>query len=292
MEYNRIPEILNFLSVSQIAWSVDATNVVAAHLGGDISVKRVVDSPAGDNGTAHLKSLATPKVDLDGRGINQMLLNAGSTVLFIVNEGRGQIWSLDEEAVIATLFDQDMNRRWLQYPTQKSILLGFGAIDIRVFRRQNFSEQSCLYFYEDRSRIESHTKLDSTGQHTIDLAKLSLGTDTRRGLNCVVNKAMLTQDSRHILVQIKSTSGQGQIFKQLLIFDISSFVPDGEQDAASTQLSYAYIPPDILSRIEVPLGILSGSRLTFLDQDLWFCTFRLESTHDHDDHGDDNEALQ
>lgn len=140
------PKLLNFLSVSQIAWSLDATHVVAGHLGGDISVKRVVDSPAGDNGTTHLKSLATPKVDLDGRGINQMLFNAGSTLLLVVNEGRGQIWSLDDEAVIATLFDQDMNRRWLQYPTQKSIFLGFGAIDIRVFRWQDFSEQVTSLF--------------------------------------------------------------------------------------------------------------------------------------------------
>lgn len=128
------PKFLNFLSISQLAWSVDATHVVAGHLGGDISVKRVVDSPAGDNGTTHLKSLATPKVNLDGRGIHQVLFNADSTLLLIVNEGRSQIWSLDEEAVIATLFDQDMNRRWLRHPTQKSIFLGFGAIGIRVFR--------------------------------------------------------------------------------------------------------------------------------------------------------------
>jgi WD40 repeat protein/pimeloyl-ACP methyl ester carboxylesterase len=283
-----LSRFLNFFGVSQMAWSQDARHVVAADLGGDIVVKRLVTSPAGANGTTKLKSLATPKVDLDGRGINQMLFNDDSTLLLIISEDRGQIWSLNDEAVIATLvFDQGMNRRWLQHPTQKSIFLGFGATDIRVFRWQDFSEQPRLCFQQDRPRLDSHTKLDSTEDHALDLAQLSLGTNGKHVSNSVVNRVMLTQDGRHVLAQTKGVSGQGRIVKRVLIFDISSFVPDGEEDATSTPLPYAYIPPDILSRIEIPLGILSGSRLTFLDQDLWFCTFRLKSTHDHDD-----EALQ
>jgi len=277
----------NFLSVSQLAWSQDATHVVAADLGGDVFVKRLVTSPAGANGTIELKSLTAPKIDLDGRGIDHMLFNGDSTLLLIISNDRGRIWSLNDEAMIATILDQDMNRRWLQHPTQNSIFLGFGANDIRVFRWQDFSEQPRLCFQQDRPQFDSHTSFDSTEGHTLDLAQLSLGNNVKTDSNLVVNRAMLTQDGRHILVQIKGISDQGRIVKRVLVFDISSFLPDGEEDASSTPLPYAYIPPDILSRIEIPLGILSGSRLAFLDQDLWFCTFRLKSTPDQD-----GEALQ
>ena len=270
----------NFLGVSQLAWSQDATHVVAADLGGDIYVRRLVTSRVGAHGETEVKSLAAPKFDLDGRGIHQMLFNSDSTLLLIICEDCGQIWSLNDEVVIATLFDQGRDRGWLQHPTQRSIFLGFGVTDVRVFRWQDFSEQPRLCFQQDRPQLHSHTRFDSKEDHTLDLAQLSHGTD---GWNMVVNRAMLTQNGRHILVQTKVTSGHGRMDKRVLVFDVSSFAPERKEDATSTLLPYANIPPDILSRIETPLGILSRSRIAFLDQDLWFCTFTLKSTYDHDE---------
>ena len=271
----------NFLSVSQIAWSQDATYLAAADLGGDIFVKSLITSPASASGRIGLKSLTTPKVGLEGRGIQQMLFNDNSTLLLIITEDLGQIWSLNDKAVIATLvFHRGANRKWLQHPTHESIFLAFGATDTRVFRWQDFSEQPRFCFQEHRPGLPSHAKLDSMGDHTLGLAQLSLGASGKHGSSPVVHRAILTQDGRHILIQTKGISGQGQIVKGLLIFDISSFVLNEEEDAESTPLSYAYIPSDILSKIEIPLGILSGSRLAFLDKDLWFYTFRLDFVHD------------
>lgn len=271
---------LNFLSVSQLAWSQDATHVVAADLGGDIFVGRLVTSSAGANGITEVKTLASPKIDLNGRGIHQMLFNGDTTILLIISEDYGQIWSLSDETMIATIFDQGMNRRWLQHPTQNSMFLGIGATDIRVFRWQDFSEQPRLCYQQDRPRLDRCTRLDSTEDYILDLAQLPNG---KHGSNLVISKAMLTQDGGHIIVQKRGNSGQGRIAKWVLVFDISSFALDRAEDDISTPLPYAYIPPHILSKIETPLGILSGSRLAFLDQDLWFCTFRLNSTLHHDD---------
>ena len=273
---------LNFLSVSQVAWSQDATHVVAADLGGDILVKRLVTLPASRNGAIELKSLAAPKVGLDGRGIQQMLFNGDSTLLLIISEDRGQIWSLGDEAVIATFSDRDMNRKWLQHPTQKSMFLGFGATDIRIFQWQDFSEQPHLSFHQDRPLLNGHVNPDSKEIDNLELPQLSL---EKIGSKSIATRAIITQDKRHILVQTKGSPSQGRVVKRVHIFDIASFVPDVEN--ATSPIAYAYIPPDIQTRIEIPLGILSGSKLAFLDQDLWFCTFSLNSTHDHGD-----EALQ
>lgn len=275
---------LNFLSISQIAWSLDATHVVATDLGGDISVKRLMPLPAVGNRAAELKSLATPRINFDGHGIHQMIFNDDSTLLLFISEDQGHIWSLNDESVITTSLDQGRSRRWLQHPTRKSLFLGFGATDIRVFRWQDFSEQARLNLQEHRLGIDRlHTKLDSSEDSMHNLGQLSLDTSGEHGSNATVTRAMLTQDRRHILVQTKNIYSQGQTVKRVLIVDVSSFLPDGGQAAASTPLPCAYIPPDIQSRIEIPLGIISGSRLAFLDQDLWFCTFRFKSTREYND---------
>ncbi|KAG8525535.1 uncharacterized protein KY384_009179 [Bacidia gigantensis] len=275
----------NFLSVSHLAWSPDATHVVAVDLGGDILVKYIATTQADAIGMTELKSMASPKIDLNERGIHQMLFNSDSTFLLIISQGCGQIWSLKDSATVATLYDQDMNRRWLQHPTQNSLFLGFGATDLRVFRWRDFSEKSPRCYQPDHPRLDGRIKLDSSDKQTPEMADLSLGTDGEHKPKSAANRAILTQDGRHILIQTREMTSQGRTIKRVLVFNISFFVPD-EEDSLSTPLPYAYIPPDVLSSIEIPLGILSGSRLAFLNQDLWFCTFRLKSTR-HDD-----EALQ
>ena len=270
----------NFLEVSHITWSQDARHVAAADLGGDVVVKCLVTV----DGKTELRSLATPKVDLNERGIQQMLFNSDSTLLLIISEDQGQIWSLNDESVTATLeFDHDMNRKWLQHPTRASTFLGFGATDMRLFRWNSFLEERRLCFEEDRLQCESHTALDSKEDHALDLAQASAETDSQNSSSIVVNKAIITQDGGHVLVQTRSSSSQGRIAKQVLIFDISSFAPDGEHNVTQKSLPFAYISPDVLSRIEIPLGIISGSRLAFLDQDLWLCTFKLNHAQDQDE---------
>ena len=263
----------NFLRVEKLIWSPDATHVAAADLAGVISVQHLRTSPISTKGTVELQFMRAPQVDLDGRGIQQMLFNDDSTLLLIISEDRGQIWSLSDETVIAVLFEESMNRRWLQHPRQKSKFLGFGTTDVRVFQWQDFSEQPRLDFKQNLPRIDIHTKLE---EHILDVAQSSLGKNGKHGLKALVSRAMLTQDNRHVLVQIKSV-------KRVLIFDSSSFVLDEAEGIASTPLQYAHIPPDIQSGIEIPLGILSGSRLAFLNQDLWFCTYKLKPIRDYDD---------
>ena len=283
-----------FLSVHEMVWSQDATRIAAADLAGRVFIKILLAPPPDGDDKLELKSLAALKVDLDQHGIHHLLFNDDSTLLLIMSDDRGQIWSVNDEAVVATaVFDQVMDRKWLQHPTQKSSFLGFGATDIRVFRWKDFSELPRLHFHQDRPRLDTHTVLNPAEDLALDSAQLPFGADSNPSASSTVNRAMLTQDTMHILVQAKGAPFQGQKFNQVFIFDISSFDPEGEENATPTSLPYAYIPPDISSNIEIPLGILSGSRLAFLDQDLWFCTFRLKTAHNYyDDDDEDAGALR
>ena len=263
-----LSKFFNFMSVTQIAWSQDATHIATADLGGEISVKYLTAPLASPNdGTPSLKSLTPPRIDLDGRGIQQMLFNPDASLLLIATEDGGHIWSLKNQTRIATLHDNDMNRRWLQHPLQESLFIGCGPTDIIVFNWQDFSEQARLH--------QSRIKLEAV-EHPHGIPRASPEPDGKIDARMAVSKALLTQDRQHVLLQTKTTSIQGQVSKQTFLFPVSAFA---SHDGSIPSIS---IPPGIHAKMEMPLGMLPGSRLAFLDQDLWFCTFRLSSSRDHD----------
>ena len=262
-----LSKFFNFMSITQIAWSQDATHIVTADLGGDISVKHLTapqDDP--NNGTLDMKSLTPPRIDLDGRGIQQMLFNTDASLLLIASEDGGHIWSLKNQTTIATLHDVDMRRRWLQHPLQESFFVGFGPTDIRVFHWQDFSEQARMY---------QRTKLETAEEHPRGIIEAPPEQDGTNDARSAVSKALLTQDREHVLVQTKTISIQGHVSKQIFLFPVSAFASN------ETSIPSLFIPPGIHGKIDIPLGMLPGSRLAFLDQDLWFCTFRLISDRDY-----------
>ena len=264
-----LSKFFNFMSVTQIAWSHDATHIVTADLGGDISVKHFTGPLArSDNVTPNLKSLTPPRINLDERGIQQMLFNTDASLLLVASDDSGHIWSLKNQTTIATLLDNNMNRRWLQHPLQESLLIGFGPTDIKVFHWRDFSEQTRLY----QSRIQ----LETAHEHPRGITKASLEPDGINDARSAASKAFLTQDRQHVLLQTKTTSIQGHISKQIFLFPVSAFASN------ESSIASIFIPPGIHAKIEIPLGMLPGSRLAFLDQDLWFCTFRLSSSRDYE----------
>lgn len=275
----------NFLNVSHLAWDENAKHILAADLGGDIIIKRLVlPAHGGFEGGIEANSLPSPQIDLEGCGIHQMLFGYDSKLLLIVSEDRGQIWAVDDGIVRAsTTLEHGTARRWLKHPTRQHLFLGFGINDVKVFQWQNFAERPCIRFREGRPRLDSQSSVHANNGYALDLVQMSLNSNSGRELASLVSKAMLTQDGRHLLVQIKDGSAQGRITKRTLIFDSSAFeIGDGKNSIEP--LTYSYIPPDIVARVELPLGILAGSRLAFLDQDLWVCTFRLGSVCNNEGH--------
>ena len=71
-------------------------------------------------------------------------------------------------------------------------------------------------------------------------------------------------------------STQGKTTKGIIILRVSSLEQPRDNEPPTT-LEPLQVSGTILNRIEVPLGILSGGRLVFLDKDLWMCTFRLDA---------------
>ena len=276
-----IMRFLNFLSVTHLSWSNDGNHVAAADLGGDISIKRLVSHSPGDHkANIEVQALPSPKVDLEGRGIHQIMFNHDSSLLLVVSEDKGQIWGVQEARLLtcATL-EKGAARRWLKHPFSKDAFVGFGERDVIAFAWDGFKQQSILRYQEGHARLDSTVSFELNDNKLLGFGRLSISSDGDQESVSIVNKAILTQDGMHILVQLKDISVQGRISKRCLIFETSAFDINGDDTDA---IIHSFIPPQIAAVLEIPLGILPESRLVFLDQDLWMCTCKLGAMHDEE----------
>ena len=275
-ETTEFARLLNFLSITHIAWSDDAEHIAAAVLGGKIVLKRLEPKGHGNiKGAINLKPMPSPKIDLEGRGIHQILFSRNSRLLLIVTEDRGQVVGVSDATIRASMkLENARARRWILHPTQDQSLLAFGTDDVKILHWDDLSVQCSLVYHEGRPRFDSRTSFYAGDDQALGLMPLTVNQEGTCHADSSVNKAMLTQDGEHVLVEIHDSCGQGGMINRVLIFTNSAFELNTEGDTATT-LTYLYIPPTTMSKVEIALGILAGSRLVYLDQDLWVYTFKL-----------------
>jgi WD40 repeat protein len=268
-----IARFLNFLGICHLLWSADGTHIAAADLGGDIVLKRLI---TGDlKSGAQVKPLVAPKLDLEGRGIHQMLFNHDSMYLLVICDDLAQIWSVyDNKLHISVEILAGASRKWVGHPTKPSLILGFGANDLKFFQWHDFQEISSHSYKSDLPRLNSQASFEFKDNETLNFKRLSLSSDSDSEVTTSVIKAISTQDEKHVLLHLKDTSTQGRSTKRLLLFENTAL------DAAGEQIPYVYIPPSITTKVNIALGVLAGARLAFLDQDNWVCTYKLGSSHD------------
>lgn len=269
---------LNFLSISHLTWGDDGKHLAAADLGGEITIRYL---PEGRHTNAtEVKECARPVVELVERAIHQIIFSHDSALLLVVSEELGQIVSVDQGNLKASAtLNRGSTRRWLTHPTRKDLFLGFGTDDIKLFRWDDFSELGCIGFVECHPRLDSQTSLSSGPVETLITPLSALNPNKDDVSESSVSKAIVTQDTQHLLIQIRDRSTRGEISKRFLIFD--SFTLDFTENSKMIgPLISIYVPPQVVARVECPLNVLNGSSLVLLDQDLWICTFKLGTTYD------------
>ena len=273
-------KFLNFLTVDHLTWSDDGQYIAASDIGGNVIVKHLNHSSlATTTAKLEVQSMLTAKVKIDDSSIHQILFNGASTMLLIISRGLAQIWSVEDGSLDAVHgLERGVNRRWINHPLQKSFLLAFGPMDLKIFRWSDLAEVACLRFGDSWSRSHYGSSETNKGE-SLPQATLPLDAGHEDDIDRKVNRVMLTQDGKNILIQLSKVTTRGRSTKSLLIVEISSLVLTLD----STLIRFINsidISSAALEKIEVPLGILSGGRLIFLDKDLWICTWKLDSIQD------------
>ena len=267
---------LDFFNVNHITWSDDGRHVAVADSGGEIFIKRLLlPTPGVPKADIEVQALASPIFKLEGQAIHYIMFNHDSSLLLVACQELGQIWSVDEATeatmVVSGVLEGNGARRWLRHPFRKDLFAGFGVSDVVVLSWDGLEEESRHRYEEDRRGLDTTINFNSNDDDKqFDTGRLSLSFDADPLYGSTVNKALITYDCKHILVQIRDTSVQRKIVKRCLLFDTSTFETD-----CNGSLIYAFIPPQIAAIIDIPLTILPGSRFSFLDRDLWVCTLKL-----------------
>ena len=279
-----LSESTGFLTGGHIAWSEDGCHVAATDLGGNITVK-CLNAQGISLGTTDIEVqtlLATTSMPAVG-AIHQIILDRNSTKILIISQDAGQIWSVEtgHMAFFGVLEEAD-SRRWINVPSQKGLLIGVGPRNLKIYRWEDLKEVNSLEYHGKWFHFASRSSFDADEATSTTLGHLSLNPSSGFAKHVYVNKAILTQDGKYLLVEICKLHSGWRRTKHLMAFEISSlaFTTHTNPPALTDCLD---ISNEVMTRIEVPLGILPEKTLVFLDKDLWMCTLRLNSTRQLND---------
>ena len=266
------------LSIDYLILGEDGKLLIGADVAGTILMQRLSFEHSGsENTTIKMHALSTIKARLDVGAIHQIVLSTDSSKLMVVSQGHCQVWSVENAHLLASQrLANAEHLRWVSHPQQMKYLLGFGTHEAQMIHWDDLSPAAALEYSTGRVSLEGRPSLDNESECedlTTSLTLLPVGGDVHMRS---VHNASLTQDRQHILVEFSEAVRRKQR-KRILIFQISQFdLPSLSNN--SVDLKPLEIPNRLASRIEVPLGILTGQRFVFLDKDLLrMCSVRLDS---------------
>jgi WD40 repeat protein len=270
---SQLCEFFNFQEVSHIVWSKDGQTIACVDLSGDFAIRKLSTKPPSSE--FQIETMPPPKFKLDERGIHQILLDPSGNTLLVIGSDFAQAWSFTESKVVAsTDFQGSSKRKFTQHPSQEALFLGFGTIDVDVYQWSDLEKLSTYTYQQERPRSGSQKSPVPQRELSMGMSLLSLEGETTSEIEHI----MLAQDGKHFLAQIEDTSAQGMSTKRLLIFNLHQFedMPTSKEFEDEGFVTYRFIPKSVLSSVELGLGVLFGSRLVFLDTDLWVCTFNMD----------------
>ena len=255
------------MPIHHLVWSPNAKMLACTEVGGKISVKSVVSPPANvKRGKWTVAPVFDMNLQVQSGGVSQILLDPSSRYLLVMSHTSTQIWSLGEAIVKASVLTKapGVNSRWFNHPLHQEKLISWSPAAITVYLWSDLTELSTMH-------LESPATSSLTAEsHLSQSAKLLPSSNPLNPMKdqSSIERSMITLDSHYIMIRTSQ--------RDLYIYDIHTL---DEQCALAPPLSISpvVLPPDVLARVEVPLNVLPGHRLMFLDLDYWICTWRLGS---------------
>ncbi|KAK8175472.1 hypothetical protein IWX90DRAFT_412017 [Phyllosticta citrichinensis] len=267
------------MSRSNLRWSDDAQQLIA-WMDGHIVLTRV-DHP----NDLSLDHVSKTIVEVDSKRVrpNEMLLSRDSKLLLLVFQDNCQIRSVDDSKIcVSASLKRSEKRKWLNHPTNENLFLGVGPHNVRIFDWTDLSEQRRLKLGRASTRVDSFASVceEETMATSMATALTSIAPNSLDKVkdHMEVTRVIVDPGRQHLLVQISIGPFRGRMTKCVLVFNSSSLNPDSH-DYSMANLPDLPVPRHIAEKISVPLGFLSGSRLAYLDSDLWLCTYRLKPDH-------------
>jgi len=257
------------LMIDSIIWDNEGRNLSFIELGGNVIVKHL-KPPVAHHATKLWEICSTLDIKPDpsiGR-IRQLLFNHDGSLLLLAGQLSAQTWALECRTVLGYCEDIEIGTSWINDPHNNEFLIAFDHHGIRRFGWKDLKAGRQLPYHKEPG---AHSSSSTMRDHAFDK-------DHTR------TNAKITQHRSHVIFREEDNRG----FSQSWFINVSDLdaVPHPKSLEKNESASRAGIqlicPPDSVSGlVEMPLGVLSRNRLVFLDQDLWICTWKIDSSHTH-----------
>jgi hypothetical protein len=246
------------MAVDHIAWSKDERILATGDLGGRICVRNIDASSGGD---IKIEVVLETKVE---DTLHQLLIHPGSKMLLASTSGRIALWNLEDKTAKIFHIVTERTTRWLNHPSDADLLIVIHEHEIDICQWSDLSVVRTLRILQ--SSINE-------GVRPGYVRKRSLARPVGIGASHhIVDRTYVSCEGSFILVELcrPSPRSKGHYFKDFML------IPVLQIDKASALghgfITTQMIPPDLLERLEQPLGFISGETLAFLDRDFWVCT--------------------
>lgn len=260
----------NFMPVQQIAWSMDGCHIALCDIFRTVVVKKIKYA---DSSTAISKMPAKSVFEAHDNGndgpLEQLVFNQQANLLLLASAASAQVWSIESSSCISRWESKNGNttNKWIQHPSHPDKLLRISAEKAYYCGWQNLVERSAISF------DVPHTHERPSSPRTDRIRKPSLPPSMiSEDTGSVVDKAMLTHDGAHIMIETTRFLEGRRSERQTMIFSRSEF------DGSRSFVSPKPLPLPLLGRLQLPLDVLPRNTFVFLDNDNWLCSWHLGST--------------
>ncbi|KAJ9615502.1 hypothetical protein H2200_001577 [Cladophialophora chaetospira] len=292
-----------FMTIDKISWSVDSRYIASADLSRSIMVEEL-HTASGKS----IKRASTVLVSNESEAIQQLILNADGTRLFVALERCLKLYSTENSKVISTV---PLHKRvyWIISPTDPEVLLGFGTESVLTARWND--ALSPTYIPLDTTWLQGAD--DSTPTINLRRRPSTSYPVSPSEVETTVEKVLLSRSNDFVLIELSQATFQGRRDTDRLIVDVSEV----RSTALPAKVVARPIPIGLSECLEVPIGFVTssmglmppqdssistprsptralqssqvsrqdsapanGNTLIFLSKDFWICTYDLGGLQD------------
>ncbi|KAI1307431.1 hypothetical protein F5Y03DRAFT_352235 [Xylaria venustula] len=267
IEGRSFTRFFNYMAVTKVRWSPNGRLVALADLAGEI---QIWEFKRGVEGGSLPSKLPSPDFKLDQENFEEFLFSLDESRLLIVStRGNTFVFSTRDGKLTAKSHIVSCSEKWLCHPTRSDIILRCGCFEVDAYKWDTLEHAwSVSYFEIPLSEQEDFSNLESRALTHIGLAPKPMKTRT-------VDKALLTQDCRYILLFNRETTYPQGVSNRLDVVPVATLGEKVGTIPPNSCTGLLLAPSGVVSNMLIPLGILPERRLVFIDQDLWVCSYPL-----------------
>ena len=261
-----------FMPIEQIAFAADGKHIALRDLGGKVVVKPI---DLETSSTLSSKPIFDVTAVSDGGPVQQLILSPSAEYILIVRVITAQLFSVAEGLLNKEWIsdNQKVAPRWINHPLHADMLLAIGSERAWAYNWHDLS----LAYTICVSTKGSETDAKSSEARLQQIRRPSDPSLIHNETGVLIEKAMLTQDKKYIILEFTNFGDRASSLqcgsRQLRIYSVADFEKPVAESAEPIQP--IQLPSHLLGMQQLPLGVLSGDRFVFLDNDHWLCSWQL-----------------